>query len=356
VTHRVGHTLVFALKYRPPLREHAGPVTLPPTLVPEAPPCRCSPGSVSTATPDQLRAAIASVVRFTAEVPPDARSAQSLGVKREGNGVVIDDKGLVLTIGYLMLDAMAVMLYTADGKPVPAQVVAYDYDTGFGMVRALTPLGVRPIALGQSAGLKARDPVLAVAHAGAGGPQPALVASRRPFAGAWEYMIDQAIFTAPHHPGWSGAALIGPDAKLYGIGSLQVGHADAAVAEQNPGNMFVPIDLLRPIFADLLAEGRSTAPERPWLGVYTAELDGRLVVTQVLPGGPAEQAGLRRGDIITSLGGTPVVNMIDFYHLLWSDRTAGAEVDLRLRREGGRVDLKVRSASRFAYLKPPKTY
>lgn len=309
-----------------------------------------------TATSEQLRAAISSVVRLTAEVPPDARSAQTLGVKREGNGVVIDDKGLVLTIGYLILDAMAVTLFSAENKPVPAQLVAYDYDSGFGMVRALTPLGAKPIALGQSATLKARDPVLAVAHGGAGGPTPALVVSRRPFAGAWEYMIDQAIFTAPPLDGWSGAALIGPDAKLYGIGSLQVGQADAAVAELNPGNMFVPIDLLRPIFADLLADGRSGAPEKPWLGLYTTELDGRLVVTQVLPGAPADQAGLRRGDIILQLGGKPVANMIDFYQLLWAGRTAGAEVPLRLRRNGGRVDLKIRSASRQAYLKPPKTY
>ncbi len=315
-----------------------------------------APARAQNATPEQLRTAISSVVRLTAEVPPDARSAQSLGVKREGNGVVIDGKGLVLTIGYLIVDAMAVTLYSAKDKPVPAQTVAYDYESGFGLVRALTPLNAKPIAFGRSEGLKAKDPVLAVAHAGAGGPQPALVVTRRPFAGAWEYMIDQAIFTTPHHPGWSGAALIGPDGKLYGVGSLQVGQADATVAEPNPGNMFVPIDLLRPIFADLLAEGRSGAPEKPWLGVYTTKLDGRLVVTQVLPRGPAEQAGLRRGDIITALGDKPVRTMIDFYDALWAGRTAGAEVELRIRRDGGPASVKIKSGSRYAYLKPPKSY
>jgi serine protease Do len=311
--------------------------------------------AAQTASPEQLRTAVAAVIRLTAEVPPDARSARTLGTKRDGNGVVIDSQGLVLTIGYLINEAMAVTLFTADGKPVPARTVAYDFETGFGLVRALAPLNIRPIALGSSAGLKEGTPVLAIGHGGPGGTVPAKVVSRRNFAGGWEYLIGQAIYTAPPNENWGGAALVGPDARLYGIGSLFVGDAEVP-GERMPGNMFVPIDLLKPVFADLLADGRSGNAPRPWIGASTAELAGRLVITQVQPDSPAARAGLAVGDIISAVAGKRVSGMADYYETLWKDRAAGATVDLRVRRDGASITVPVKTGSRYDFIKPAKSY
>ena len=190
---------------------------------------------------------LAAVVRVSAEVPPDARTARGLGTNREGSGIVIDSSGLVLTIGYVMLEAMSVTMTASGGEPVPAEIVAYDYDTGFGLVRALRPLDVRPVPFGDSARLATRDRVLVADHLGAKSAVGAYVVSRREFAGYWEYMLDDAIFTSPPHPNWGGAALFGEDGKLYGIGSLLVNNA-ADDDKLLPGNMFVPINFLKPLF------------------------------------------------------------------------------------------------------------
>ena len=295
------------------------------------------------------------VTRLLAEAPPDARSARTLGTKRDGNGVVIDGQGLVLTIGYLINEAMSVTVFNAEGKPVPAKVIGTDYETGFGLVRALAPLGRKAVQFGNSATLKGNEPVLAVGHGGRDGAMPTFVVGRRLFAGGWEYLIENAIFTAPPHPNWGGTALLGADGKLYGIGSLQVGNAAGDGQEARLGNMFVPIDLLHPVFADLLAEGRG-ATQRPWLGLTTMEMAGRLVVTRVIEGGPAEKAGVKAGDIVTSVGGKRFSGMAEFYRTLWSGREAGAQVDLRLTREGEPRTARVASGNRYDYLQKPKTY
>ena len=309
------------------------------------------PGAAQPVAPN-----LDAVTRLLAEAPPDARSARTLGTKRDGNGVVIDGQGLVLTIGYLINEAMSVTVFNAEGKPVPAKVIGTDYETGFGLVRALTPLGRRPVQFGNSGALKGKEPMLAVGHGGRDGTVATLVADRRPFAGAWEYLVEDAIFTAPAHPNWGGTALLGADGKLYGIGSLQVGNAAGDSQAAQSGNMFVPIDLLKPIFADLLAEGRNGAPQRPWLGVYTTELMGRLMVTQVLAGGPAEKAGVKAGDVLTAVGGKRFAGMADFYRTLWAGRDAGAAVELRLLRSGEPLTLRVASGNRYDYLQKPKTY
>ena len=296
------------------------------------------------------------VTRLLAEAPPDARSARTLGTKRDGNGVIIDSQGLVLTIGYLINEAMSVTVFNVEGKSVPAKIVGYDYETGFGLVRALAPLGRRPVQFGNSSTLKGGEPMLAVGHGGSDGSVATFVTDRRPFAGAWEYLVEDAIFTAPAHPNWGGTALLGVDGRLYGIGSLQVGNANREGQPPEPGNMFVPIDLLKPIFADLLAEGRNGSPQRPWLGIYTTELMGRLMVTQVLPGGPADKAGIKAGDVLTAVGGKRVAGMADFYRTLWAGRDAGALVDLRLLRSGEPLTLRVASGNRYDYLQKPKTY
>src|SRR6516162_8222762 len=236
---------------------------------------------------------VSAVVRVNAHINPEGRTVQGLGREREGSGIVIDSAGLVLTIGYLMVEAYAAEVVDNNGRTVPADIVGYDHETGFGLLRTIEPLKLKPMPLGKSAEMKEGDPVLI---AGFGGPAMvagAYVVAKREFAGSWEYLLDEALFTAPPHPAWSGAALINREGKLVGVGSLIVGDA-AGGSEKTPGNMFVPIDRLPPILGDLLAVGHPAGPGRPWLGLNAEEAHGRLFVSRVSPGGPADKAGLRR--------------------------------------------------------------
>ncbi len=293
------------------------------------------------------------VVGVRAKVPPSARTAQTLGAERQGGGVVIGEDGLVLTIGYLIMEAVQTEIVEQDGSVVPADVVAYDYETGFGLLRPLTRLGATPIELGDSTELPAETQVLV---AGPDGPSPALVVSRREFAGYWEYLLPDAIFTAPPYRSFGGAALIGADGRLLGIGSLIV--ADAAEpGETFPGNMFVPISALPPIMEDLLRDGRSTKPSRPWLGLYTQELSGHVLINRVAPGGPADQAGVGPNAIVTAVGGRDVSTLSEFYRAIWALGDAGVQVPLTiLDRASGYREVTVTSGDRYDYLKLDPSY
>ena len=293
-----------------------------------------------------------SVVLLRATAPKDARSANSLGVRREGSGIVIDTSGLILTIGYLILEAEGIEIVPADGKAVPATVVGYDHETGFGLVRASLPLTIKPIELGDSATLPEREPVLI---AGFDGVAPAYVVSKRQFAGFWEYLLDSAIFTAPATVNWSGAALIGRDGKLYGVGSLVV--TDAIKPQTySPGNMFVPIDLLKPILGDLIDKGRVGGPARPWIGVNTQEMQGHLVVTRVTRDGPAEKGGLKAGDIILRIGAEQVSGQVDFYRKLWAAGPAGTPIGLSVLQGAQMKEVMIESIERTQHLRARATY
>ena len=293
------------------------------------------------------------VVGVRAKVPPSARTAQTLGAEREGGGVVIGEDGLVLTIGYLIMEAVQTEIVEQDGTVVPADVVAYDYETGFGLLRPLTKLDATPIELGDSTDLPEETQVLV---AGPDGPSAALVVSRREFAGYWEYLLPDAIFTAPPYRSFGGAALIGADGRLLGIGSLIV--ADAAEpGETFPGNMFVPISALPPIMEDLLREGRSTRPSRPWLGLYTQELRGHVLINRVAPGGPADKAGVGPNAIVTAVGGNNVSTLAEFYLAIWALGDAGVPVPLTiLDRTSGAREVTVTSGDRYDYLKLDPSY
>jgi S1-C subfamily serine protease len=286
-----------------------------------------------------------SVVNLRSRSFAGARSSQTLGSQREGTGVVIDSQGLVLTIGYLILEAETVELSTADGTSFPASVVGYDSATGFGLVRSLRPLPIAPITIGQSAQLAARARVLIV---GFDGVAPAVVVSRRQFVGFWEYLLDDAIYTAPATVNWSGAALLDHEGKLLGIGSLSVNDALGS-DNQVPGNLFVPIDLLKPLLKDLVAHGKSSARPRPWIGVQTQEVHGNVIVTRVSPDGPADAASIRPGDVIVALGGETIKSQADFYTRLWSRGAAGVEVPLQVLRAGKIQSVTVTSADRDRY-------
>jgi S1-C subfamily serine protease len=289
------------------------------------------------------------VVKLSIKAVPDARTAENLGAEREGTGVVFGDKGLILTIGYLILEAGSILVVASDGRVFPASVVGYDHATGFGVLRAA--IDYRPLEAGSSADVRELATVLVAAHGAAGGASRACVVSRRTFTGWWEYMIEGGIFTAPPRFEHSGAALLDADGKLVGIGSLWVSDA-LEIGAAFPGNMFVPIDLLTPLLDDLLATGHRREPPRPWLGVYSEEIQGHVVVTRVLPQSPAEQAGLARGDVILGVGGQSVGRQSEFYQRLWASGDAGASVVLHVLHKKTVRQLTVRSMDRMAFLRP----
>ncbi len=293
-----------------------------------------------------------SVVKIRSKAVANARSNRSLGAQRQGTGVVIDSEGLVLTIGYLITEAETVELSTADGRSFPATVVGYDNNTGFGLVKALRPLPVKPVQFGQSGNIGDRELVLIV---GFDGVAPAYVVSRRPFIGYWEYLLDEAIYTAPATVNWSGAALLSREGKLLGIGSLVVGDA-MGTRQQVPGNMFVPIDLLKPLLGDLIATGKSSAKPRPWIGVNSQEVQGNVIITRVSPEGPAEDADIRAGDVIVGIGGQPVKGQADFYSKLWGRGEAGVAIPLDVLRAGKVETITVKSINRDRHFRPKPTY
>ena len=318
-------------------------------------PARAQGASQEAQAAPSIEDLVGAVVRIKTFINPDGTSVTNLGREREGSGILIDESGLILTIGYLMVEAHAAEVVTNAGRTVPAAVVGYDHETGFGLLRTIEPLKLKPLPIGKAAELKAGDPALVASFGGVGMLAAVHVASRRVFAGSWEYMIEQAIFTAPPHPAWSGAALISRDARLVGVGSLIVG--DATGNKDNVrGNMFVPIDGLMPIMGDLLLNGRVSGPGKPWLGVNADEAGGRLFVSRVTPASPAEKAGIKRGDIVVGIGGEVTTTLPDFYRKLWSMGAAGVNVPLDLIQSGDTRRIDVPSAHRLDHLKLKSTF
>jgi S1-C subfamily serine protease len=295
-----------------------------------------------------------SVVKLRADVPEDAFTAGILGSQRTGNGVVINADGLVLTIGYLVTEATDVWLTTPDGRELAAHPLAYDQVTGFGLVMPLERADIEPLPLGSSAQLKAGDQAYAVSSPEFAEPQPVQVFARREFAGAWEYLLEDAIFATPAHPHWSGSALIDGQGCLVGLGSLLV--RELTAGEEINANMFVPIDLLKPILQELTTRGRTSRQSRPWLGVYAAEMTGKIYVTGVAEGGPAQLADIREGDLITRVADHEVATLPDFYRRLWAVGPAGSGVPLTAIRGGTRLHLNVRSVDRLDVLKRPQAH
>ena len=302
----------------------------------------------------EIRRSLDSVVSLQAEIPEDAFTAPILGVKRAGSGVAIDDDGLVLTIGYLVTEAETIWLTAPGGRLVPAHPLAIDQESGLGLVQALDRLSLPAVPLGRSLETQIGDPMV-IASGGRRQFVQARIVAKHEFAGYWEYLLDDAIFTAPAHPFWGGAGLFGADGRLVGVGSL---HVESAGGPDIPTdvNMIVPIDLLPPLLAQLRTSGRFDRPARPWIGVYCAESEGRVVIAGVSERSPAGSAGLRRGDIVAAVGDAVVGSLAEFYRGMWARGPAGVEIPIEVVRDGRSVWVRVRSVERSANFKRPRLH
>ncbi len=301
-----------------------------------------------------LEQALSSVLALHARIPSDAFTASTLGVERSGNAVVVRDDGLVLTVSYLVMEAEEVSLATADGRIVPGHVLDFDPTTGFGLVQALGELGVPALPLGDSRHATVGEQVVVGGAGGRTRSVAARIVARQEFAGYWEYALDEAIFTAPGHPHWGGAALIGPAGDLIGVGSLQVQH-QVRGGRVLPLNMVVPIELLPSISGDVL-NLRRDRPPRPWLGVIAQEIDGTVVIAGTTGDSPARRAGLREGDVVLAVDGVEVTTLADFYHGLWALGPAGVDAPLMLDREGDVFEVRVTTRDRRRFLKTPRLH
>jgi len=300
-----------------------------------------------------LDRALSSIVGLHSIVPADAFTAETLGTERAGNGVVIDD-GLVLTIGYLITEAETVWLHLGDGRVMEGHALGFDSVTGFGLVQALGRMNIDPLPIGSSAATRIGDRVVV---GGAGGRTHSVacqIAAKQEFAGYWEYLLDEAIFTHPAHPNWGGAGLISAGGELIGIGSLQLEREKSGKAEHV--NMIVPIDLLKPAIDDLRRFGKVNKPARPWLGMYSTEIDDRVVVIGISGNGPAARAELKAGDVILAVKGEKITSQAGFYRKLWALGPAGVDVPLTVHHEGVTFDVTLASTDRTRLLKGPRLH
>ena len=303
-----------------------------------------------------LSRAIRSVVQVRSVIPDEAFTAEVLGTERTGNGVVIQvgEQTLVLTIAYLITEAESIWLTTHDGQQIAGHTLAFDQVTGFGLIAPLGQLHAPALELGAAQPLHADDNLIVIGH---GGPAHALnckLIAKREFAGYWEYLLEEALIVAPPHPQWGGAALLDQQGLLVGIGSLLL--QEEVSDDSFDANLFVPIDLLKPILADLLSTGRPRRAARPWLGIYLANTDREVVIAGVAPGGPAHEAHLKRGDVITQIAGHVVQELPDFYRRLWAHGAAGVTVELGIRRGNRSRTVQLASGNRDDFLYRPRAH
>jgi S1-C subfamily serine protease len=300
---------------------------------------RPEPGAAAS-TPSAVARVRTAIVGLQVLVPPDRPSAATLGEERAGSATIIDPDGLAVTVGYLVLDAARIEVTLEDGRRTTAGLVGHDFESGLALIR-LDPAGVPyPRAqLGQSAPLAAGQPVAIVGVGGAGPPVGVMVrvTGVGPFVAYWEYLLDRAVFVAPHHPAFGGAALVDPDGALVGVVSLRL----------PAGHLAIPIDLLAPARDAMIRTGRPARPPRPWLGIRAIGMDGGIGIAGVSPAGPAQAAGLRPGDVILRMNGERVADVEVFYRRLWA-QPVNQPLELGVWRDGALETITVRPRDRSA--------
>ena len=301
---------------------------------------------------EALTRAVDAVVGVQVTAAEEALSADTLGRRRSGSGVVIGPEGLILTIGYLILEADTIHVTTQDQRVLPARAVAYDLATGFGLIRPLLPLAVQPAPLGSGAGLAASSMLMAAIGGGEGGVAVTRLVGTRPFSGYWEYHIESALFTSPPVGNHSGAGLFNQRGELVGIGSLFVGDAGGDRGS-TPGNMFVPVDLLKPILAELQATGSTRTSHRPWLGINCTEQGERVQIVRVSQDSPALAAGLAAGDIVLAIDGEKVSTLEGLYKKLWARPDAEGEVVLTVLQGTQVRQVAVKTVDRMKTMRRP---
>ena len=293
-----------------------------------------------------------SVVAIQARTDDDASTARTLGQRRQGSGVVIGPD-LVLTIGYLLIEAQSVDLIDRQGRRVPAQVKAVDTVSGFGLVRSLVPLRLEPVPLGDSDVVKAPAKVLTLGQ-GEVELTELQVVSRKPFAGNWEYLLETPLMTLPAVNNWSGAGLFDEAGQLIGLGSLLVPDV-LGDSKPMPGNLYVPLNELKPQLVELLRNGKRTGPAQSWLGISSqAVRGGGLMVQRVTPESPASQAGIQAGDVLVALQGRAIDNLPDFYRQLWTSGPAGSTLEITVKRLGQERKIRITTGDRALSLKAPR--
>jgi serine protease Do len=303
-------------------------------------------------TKDDLERFYQSIVSINANIPSEAKTAASLGIKREGNGVAIDEKH-ILTIGYIVIEAETIDIGLANGRRLPARLVAYDHTTGFGLIKSVIPLKMNPLPLGDSDNITSDETLLILPSADRGAGSVVTSVSRRPFTGWWEYFLKSPIYTVPANPLWAGAPIINKNGEVLGIGSLFVSEASPGIP--SPGNMSVPVNLLKPILKDLITKGRRTSNVQPYLGVSADDSSDQIIVTRVSAGSPAFKAGIRPQDVIMTVNGYSVSKLRSFYERVWASGDAGVTVRLGVSREGVLQEFSVTTVDRLDYFFKPQT-
>ncbi|MGA1067034.1 MAG: S1C family serine protease [Alphaproteobacteria bacterium] len=310
--------------------------------------------AIAEVTQDKITEYYDAIVSISSKVPSDARSAASLGTQREGNGVVIDNN-LILTIGYIVTEASEIEIGLADGRSLPGILVGYDHTSGFGIIRPLLKTDLVSLKLGDSDKIQLDEPLFVMPAKRRGVGSVAKMVSRRPFSGWWEYYLDKPIFTLPANEDWGGTPLLNTDGEILGVGSLFVPDA-ASEGSFSPGNMFVPINLLKPILDDLIQYGRRQSDIKPYLGITSEDFAGSVVVRRVREGGPAFNAGLRPKDVITAVNGVPVSTLQKFYTVIHGSGSAGIKINLSVKRQNQPLEFTLKSIDRLDLLTKPKSF
>ncbi|WP_440656483.1 S1C family serine protease [Candidatus Pelagibacter sp. HIMB1509] len=295
-----------------------------------------------------------SVVKIDSIIPPEARTAQSLGTVRGGNGVVIDDKH-ILTIGYIVVEAETITITLPDGKKFPGELIGYDHTTGFGILRTIIQSNLTPLKIGDSDQLTKEDFLYVLPYLTEGRPSAVKMVSRRSFAGWWEYFLDKPIYTYPANSSFAGSALINEYGEVLGIGSLYVGDA-AATGISSPGNMFVPINDLKPILDDLIQNGRRTKDIKPYMGLTSSDNTGQVKITRVNDNGPAAKAGFSVNDTILAVNNEKINNIEDFYKVVWSFGGPGTKLQFDIERNQEKLNIELTTMDRNDFFVKPKYY